>query len=60
MAGKPYISIIIPCYNVGKYIDRCVESLVNQTIGLEALELIFINDASTDDTYEKLLDWENR
>lgn len=60
MAGKPYISIIIPCYNVGKYIDRCVESLVNQTIGLEALELIFINDASTDDTYEKLLDWEKR
>lgn len=29
------ISIIIPCYNVEKYIARCVESLVNQTIGID-------------------------
>lgn len=60
MAGKPYISIIIPCYNVEKYIDRCVESLVNQTIGIDALELIFINDASTDGTLDKLLTWEKK
>ncbi len=54
------ISIIIPCYNVQQYIDRCLTSLVNQTIGLEKLEIICVNDASTDGTWEKLLSWEKR
>lgn len=48
------ISIIIPCYNVEKYIDRCLESVAAQTIGLDKLEVIVINDASTDGTLEKL------
>ena len=52
------ISVIIPCYNVEKYIDRCVNSLVKQTFGVENMELIFVNDASTDSTYEKLCLWE--
>ncbi len=52
------ISIIIPCYNVEEYIDRCVMSLVGQTIGVEALELIFVDDASTDGTWQKLCQWE--
>lgn len=54
------ISIIVPCYNVEYYIDRCVESLVNQTIGVENLELIFVDDASTDGTTERLKKWEER
>ena len=57
---KPKISIIIPCYNVEKYIAKCIESLVNQTIGLENLELIFVNDASTDATYQILLEYEKK
>lgn len=48
------ISIIIPCYNVEKYIDRCFDSLKKQTIGLERMEIIFVNDASTDHTLQKL------
>ena len=28
---KDYISIIIPCYNVEKYIEKCIESIQNQT-----------------------------
>lgn len=52
------ISVIIPCYNVGLYIDKCIQSLVNQTIGIEKLELIFINDASTDNTLDILLYYE--
>lgn len=52
------ISVIIPCYNVEKYINRCVASLVRQTIGVENLELIFVDDASTDGTLEQLYQWE--
>lgn len=48
------ISIIIPCYNVESYIDRCFKSLQQQTLGLENMELIFVNDASTDNTMNKL------
>lgn len=54
------ISIIIPCYNVAEYIDRCLESVVEQTIGLDKLEILVINDASTDDTLGKLCQWEQR
>jgi glycosyltransferase involved in cell wall biosynthesis len=42
------ISIVIPCYNVADYLDRCWASLKAQTIGLENLECIFVNDGSTD------------
>lgn len=54
----PKISIIIPCYNVEKYIDKCINSLLNQTIGLDNLQLIFVNDASTDNTLSILTKYE--
>ena len=47
---------ICTCYNVKKYLSRCANSLLNQTIGLENLELIFVDDASTDDTLEYLFE----
>ena len=53
------VSVIIPCYNAEKFIDRCIESLVGQTIGMESLELLFVNDASQDGTLEKLKSWES-
>ena len=53
------ISVIIPCYNVEKFIDRCMSSLINQTIGLHCLEVIVVNDASTDHTLDKLKEYEN-
>ena len=52
------ISIIIPCYNVSMFLDRCMESLEKQTIGIENLEIILINDASKDATLGKILLWE--
>ena len=51
---KEKVSVIIPCYNVELYIDRCLNSVVNQTIGLDKLEIICVNDASTDGTWKKL------
>lgn len=52
------ISVIIPCYNVASYIDRCFTSIVNQTIGMNSLQIICVDDASTDDTWLHLLQWE--
>ncbi len=52
------ISVIIPCYNVSMFLDRCMKSLENQTIGMENLEIILINDASKDATLGKILLWE--
>lgn len=46
------ISIVIPIYNVGKYIDRCVRSLFEQT--LSEIEYIFIDDCSPDDSMDIL------
>jgi len=42
------ISIIIPVFNVENYIREALESIVKQTIGLENLEVIMVNDCSTD------------
>ncbi len=54
------ISVIIPCFNVAKWLPQCFLSLVQQTIGIHNLELIFVNDASTDDgaTWELLKEME--
>ena len=52
------ISIIIPCYNVEKYIDKCMNSILNQTIGIENLEIILVDDKSTDNTVERLKQYE--
>lgn len=57
---KVKISVIIPCYNVEKYVDRCIQSLILQQMELRDMELIFIDDASTDSTWEKLKVWESR
>lgn len=54
------ISVIIPCYNVSSYIDRCMRSVIGQTIGVGSLEIICIDDASTDDTWEHLQKWEQQ
>ena len=52
------ISVITPCYNSYNFLDKCFESLINQTIGIENMEIIFVNDASTDNTGEKLNSFE--
>lgn len=41
-------SIIITCYNIANYLNICMDHLVNQTIGLSNIEIILIDDCSTD------------
>lgn len=43
------ISVIIPVYNCDKYLDNCIHSLIGQSI-FEQLEIIFVNDGSTDNS----------
>lgn len=52
---KPKVSIIVPCYGVEKYLDRCMESLVNQT--LREIEIILVDDMSPDRVPEMCDDW---
>ena len=46
------VSIIVPAYNVENYIEKCLETLVNQT--LQEIEIIVVNDGSTDTTKQKI------
>ena len=52
------ISIIIPCYNAEAFIPRCLDSVVSQTIGMEHLELIIVNDCSTDNSLQIIEEYE--
>ncbi|MDC7293603.1 glycosyltransferase [Butyrivibrio sp. DSM 10294] len=54
------ISIIIPCYNAEKWLPDCFRSLQKQTMNIDDLEFIFVDDASNDDgaTVEMLMGFE--
>lgn len=46
------ISVVVPVYNVEKYLKECIDSIINQT--LEDIEIICVNDGSTDSSLEIL------
>lgn len=52
------VSIIVPVYNVEKYLRKCIDSLINQI--LNDIEIICINDGSTDKSLEILEEYKNR
>lgn len=52
---EPLISIIIPVYNGENFITDAINSIINQSIGFENLELIVVDDKSTDNT-KKILE----
>lgn len=55
---KELVSVIIACYNAEKYIDECLESIVNQSY--KNIEIIICDDASTDNSYSLLKKWQTK
>lgn len=55
-------TVIIPCYNVSAYLPYCLQSLEQQSIGIHNLQIILIDDASTDQgaTTDLLLAFEQK
>ena len=52
------VSIVIPVYNVEKYLEECIESAIKQS--LNDIEIICINDGSTDSSLEILKKYEKK
>ena len=56
--GQPKVSVILPVYNVGKYLRQSLDSLINQT--LKEIEIICVNDGSIDDSYDILEEYREK
>lgn len=56
------VSVVVPCYNAARYLDKCLDYLLHQTIGIENMEIILVNDASTDDgaTWNLIVEYEQK
>ncbi|MDU0402434.1 putative glycosyltransferase EpsH [Lactococcus lactis] len=54
IGNRPKISVIIANYNNSPYLERMMNSLVNQSIGIENLQILFVDDRSTDDSVDKV------
>ncbi|MFD5682074.1 glycosyltransferase family 2 protein [Streptomyces bacillaris] len=51
---QPKVTVIVPAYNAMPELTECITSAMEQTIGLDQLEIIAVNDGSTDGTGEEL------
>jgi glycosyltransferase involved in cell wall biosynthesis len=55
--GDPQVTVVIPVYNAADYLDECLRSIVGQTIGFEQLEVVAVDDGSTDGSSDRLDGW---
>ena len=53
------LSVIIPVHNGEKYLSQCLDSIVNQSIGIENIEVIVVNDNSTDNSLKIINEYRN-
>ena len=52
------VSLVVPIYNSSKYLNKCIDSLVNQS--LEDIEIILINDGSTDESEKVIKEYNDK
>ncbi|MEY8847712.1 glycosyltransferase family 2 protein [Psychroserpens sp. XS_ASV72] len=52
---SPLVSVVVPCYNVEQYVDKGLQSILNQSY--TNWECIIVNDGSTDSTESKIKEW---
>lgn len=57
-SDRPMVSVIIPVYNAKKYLARCLDSILAQTV--EDIEIVAVNDCSTDDSLSLLQEYAMR
>ena len=48
----PKVSVIVPVYNAEKELNAAIDSIINQSLGFENIELIIVDDCSTDGSQE--------
>lgn len=53
----PSVSIVIPVYNTGKYVIHTLDSILNQAYPIDKIQVIVIDDASTDNSVEVINSW---
>lgn len=58
MYSQELVSIIVPVYNTESYLEKCLNSILNQTY--KNIEVIIIDDGSTDDSYKILQEFQNK
>ncbi|WP_416979039.1 glycosyltransferase family 2 protein [Streptomyces sp. T028] len=54
MSGTPDVSVVVAVYNTMPYLTECLNSLIGQSIGRERLEIVAVDDGSTDDSGREL------
>lgn len=54
MTSPPDVSVVVAVYNTMPHLTECLESLVGQSIGLDRMEIIAVDDGSTDDSGKEL------
>lgn len=58
--SQPLISVVITAYNYGRFVQECIESLLSQDYPAERLEIVVVDDGSTDDTAEQVKKYGSR
>ena len=54
------VSVVVPVYNTAEYLPECLDSLVGQSIGLGAIQVVVVDDGSTDGSAEVIKDYAER